>query len=62
MRWNEVNEGKVPLLAFLNEGLKLAALVVAFGAIFFMIGVENCSHEACHAPETWQPVLEFFGL
>lgn len=59
---HQVSEDKVSIREFLSEGLKLAVLAVLLGGAFFLFSVFGCNHGACHAPDTWRPILSFFGL
>ena len=57
----QVSNDKVSIREFLSEGLKLAVLLALLGGAFFLFSVFGCNHGACHAPDTWKPIIEFFG-
>jgi hypothetical protein len=58
---SRVSQDKVSIREFLSEGLKLAVLAGLLGGVFVLFSVFGCNHGACHAPDTWQAALAFFG-
>lgn len=58
---SKVSGDSVSLWQFLSEGLKLAVLALMLGGAFFLFSVFGCNHGACHAPDSWEPIIEFFG-
>ena len=55
------SEDKVTLREFLSEGLKLTVLLALFGVGSLALAAYGCNHGACHLPDTWEPIVQFFG-
>ena len=52
-------EDSISLAENLSEGAKLLALVGIFGIVLLFLAAYGCKHQACNAPDTWKPALEF---
>lgn len=46
----------------MSEGLKMLSLFGIFGLILLGLAAYTCGHGACHAPDTWDPILSLAGL